>query len=137
MMQPSNTPPDGDFVRYLERLTAMQAVPGAQPKGFMPKDAVPAVGLMSMKAGLESMTQIPLLRHVKWAIGLWIATQILARFVPGAGFLVIPLLAAYAAGVIYTLNRKPGVFFNELGARARRAVEEVRKVPSTPPKNKP
>jgi len=64
MMQPSNTPPDGDFVRYVECLTAAQAVvPGAQHKPF-----------------------------------------------------------------------QPGGFFRQLGALARRAAEEARKIPSTLPK---
>ena len=45
-------------------------------------------------------------QHVKWAIGLWLATQLLARFVPGAGLWFVPVLALYAAWVIYSLIRK-------------------------------
>ena len=135
MMQPSNTPPDGDFVRYLERLTAAQALARDTPAAGAPV-AIP--GLTSAKAVLESVANIPFMRHVKWAAGLWVATQILARFVPGAGFLFIPLLAAYAAWVIYRLrSQPPGAFLQELAARARRAAEEARKVSSTLPKNKP
>ena len=135
MMPPSNTPPDGDFVRYLERLTAAQAVARDTPAAGVPV-AIP--GLTSAKAGLESVANIPFMRHVKWAVGLWVATQILARFVPGAGFLFIPLLAAYAAWVIYRLrSQPPGTFLQELAARARRAAEEARKVSPTLPKNKP
>ena len=135
MMQPSNTPPDGDFVRYVERLTAAQAVARDTPAAGAPTGVVvsPAV-----KAGLQSVTSIPFLQHVKWAVGLWVGTQILARFVPGAGFLFIPLLAVYAAWVIYSLkSQPPGAFLQKLAARARRAAEEARKVPSTLPKNKP
>ena len=91
-----------------------------------------------MKAGLQSVARIPFLRHVKWAVGLWVATQILARFVPGAGFWFIPLLAVYAAWVIYRLkSQPPGAFVRELAARARRTAEEARKVPSIHSKNKP
>ena len=135
MMQPSNTPPDGDFVRYVERLTAAQA---AARDGAAAGALVAIPGLPSVKAGLPSLAHIPFLRHVKWAVGLWIATQILARFVPGAGFLFIPLLAVYAAWVIYRLkSQPPGAFIQELAARAKRAAEEARKAPSTHPKNKP
>lgn len=145
MMQPSNTPPDGDFVRYVERLTAGKAAPGAQENFFDPKKAVPAdaplaalAGRPSLKAALEPLARIPFLTHVKWVVALWIATQALARFVPGAGFLFIPVLALYAAWVIFTVRRKsPGAFFRELGEMARRAAEEARKLQQTNSKNKP
>ncbi|MBG6077032.1 hypothetical protein [Polaromonas sp. CG_9.11] len=134
-MQPSNTPPDGDFVRYLERLTAAQAVARDTPA---PGATMAIQGLPSVAAGLKSMARIPFLRHVKWVAGLWVATQILARFVPGAGFLFIPMLAGYVAWHIYRLrSQPPGAFGKKMVALARRAAEEARKVSSTLPKNKP
>ena len=136
MMQPSNTPPDGDFVRYVDRLTAAQAV----ARNAAPAAGAPAAmsGLSSVKAGLQPAVHIPFLRHLTWAVGLWVATQLLARFVPGAGFLLIPLLAVYAAWVIYRLKSQPPVtFLKDLAARARRAAEETRKPSSTFPNNKP
>jgi len=134
MMQPSNTPPDGDFVRYVERLTAAQAVARSAPAVGTPM-AIPG---LPAAAGLKSTASIPFMRHLQWAIGLWIATQILALFVPGAGFLFIPLLAVYAAWLFYRLrSQPPGAFVNKMAALARRAAEEARKVPSTLPKNKP
>ena len=134
-MQPSNTPPDGDFVRYIERLTAAQAVARRTPMVDAPV-AVP--GLSPVTQGLKPGARIPLMRHVRWAFGLWVATQILGRFVPGAGFLFIPLLAVYAAWRIYRLrSQPPGAFVKKMAALAGRAAEEARKVPSTFPRNKP
>lgn len=135
MMQPSNTPPDGDFVRYLERLTAAQAVARSAPAAGA-HVAVP--GLPLVKAGLQSVARIPFMQHVKWVAGLWVATQILARFAPGAGFLFIPLLVAYAAWVMYQhKDQSPGGFIQELAVLARRAAEKARQAPSTLPNNKP
>lgn len=144
-MQPSNTPPDGDFVRYLEHLTAVQAVPDAQHKRFMFKDAMQGTGALAaipalplVKMGWQSVTQIDFRQHLKWGLGLWIVTQIMAWFMSGAGFLFIPLLAIYAAWVIYTLSRRPpGAFLPQLGALAKGAADEARKLQSTPPKHKP
>ena len=145
MMQPSNTPPDGDFVRYVERLTAGKAAPGAQENFFDPKKAVSAdaplvavAGRPSVKAALEPLARFPFLTHVKWVVVLWIAAQALARFVPGTGFLFIPVLALYAAWVIFSITRKPpGTFFRELGGLVRRTAEEARKVQEINPKNRP
>jgi hypothetical protein len=136
MMQPSNTPPDGDFVRYVERLTAVQAV--ARDAAATAGAPLAMTGLPALKAGLLTAAPIAFLRHAKWAAGLWVATQILGRFVPGAGFLFIPLLALYAAWVVDSLRSGPrGAFLKELAARAKRAAEEARKVPSSFPRNKP
>lgn len=145
MMQPSNTPPDGDFVRYVERLTAGKAAPGAQENFFDPKKSMPAdasrdalAGRPSVRAGLQPLAQIPFLTHVKWVVALWIATQALVWLVPGTGFLFIPVLALYAAWVIFSISRKPpGAFFRELGEMARRAAEEARKSQKPPSNNKP
>ncbi|CAN5219283.1 hypothetical protein BH10PSE16_BH10PSE16_43630 [soil metagenome] len=145
MMQPSNTPPDGDFAAYVERLTAGKAAPGAQKNQLAPtKEGGPADASFAAssaqpaaKAGLETLTQIPFLRHVKWVVALWIATQALARFVPGTGFLFIPVLVLYTAWVVFSVRRKPpGAFLQELRGLARRAAEEVRKAQINKSKNK-
>ena len=136
MMQPSNTPPDGDFVRYLDRLTAAQAVARSTAPAARVTAAMP--GLPLMNTGQQPEAHIPFLHHVKWAVGLLVATQILARFVPGAGYSFISLLAFYVIWVIYRQKpQPPGAFLMGLAMRASRAAEEARKPSSTFPKNKP
>ena len=125
MMPPSNTPPQGDFVRYIERLTAVKVPPQSEPvptAGSSP--AFERFGML--KAGLEPLAQIPFARHVRWVVGLWIAVKVLASFVPGTGFLWLPLLVFYAAWVIFNLRRKaPGAFPGELNTPARRITAPV------------
>ena len=98
--------------------------------------AVP--GLPPVTQALESGTHIPFMRHARWGFGLWVATQILGRFVPGTRFLFIPVLAVYIAWLVYRLRTQPpGAFVNIMAGLARRAAEDARKSPSTLPKNKP
>ena len=119
MIPPSNTPPDGDFVRYVERLTRSKPVAGTREDLLSSQASAAASislaansGLPSAHAGLQPLTRISFLTHVKWVAALWIATQALATLVPAAGFLFIPALALYAAWVIFTIRHKlPGNFF--------------------------
>ena len=145
MTPPSNTPPDGDFVAYVERLTGPKAgvdmreeLFGAKSGTSVPTPFAASSGVPSLKAGLKPFNQIPFLKHVKWIFLLGIALQVLSRFVPGTGFLFIPVLALYAAWVIFTLKRKPpGVFLKEIRELATRAAEEAKKAQSSQQKNRP
>ena len=65
MMPPSNTPPDGDFVRYIERLSAVKAPPeptarrpaaGQAQTGRLPSRA--AGGFESLKIGIELLAKL-------------------------------------------------------------------------------
>jgi hypothetical protein len=159
MMHASNTPPDGDFVRYVERLTGSAAVPAVREDLFMPKDAGP--GRVSFGASAvqpsEKMVLAPLSglsfwTHVKWVVALWIATQALAKLVPIASQLFIPALMVYAVWVIFRVSRHAAISAGtpdvnplvlRLSELARRAAEKAKTAqqfkPIQPPphKNKP
>jgi hypothetical protein len=129
MNQPSNTPPDGDFARYIEQLAGSsplvthedmrQPAVAMQPGIFSDKVAAP------VKPALAPFAGIAFARHLRWLIAVWIATQLLTRFVPQAGFLIIPVLMGYAAWLIVRINQNLGgtlvMRFRELAAKAEAA----------------
>ena len=53
-MHPSNTPPDGDFVKYLERLTAGKPAPGAQAALFACTAFLQQLGELARRAAEEA-----------------------------------------------------------------------------------
>ena len=82
------------------------AEPGAQPVTEMPL----------LKALREAATGIAFVGHIKWLLLAWVATQTLGQFEPNAGFLLIPILLAYAGWVAFRVNRHSSGL---LAARAR------------------
>ena len=144
MMPRSNTPPNGDFVRYVERLTA-DKLPTETKAGMLAfkktvtsTETGPATeNFGAMKVGLEPLTQISFLRHVRWVFGLWLAVQLLAWFVPGTGFVWLPLVVLYAAWAIFDHRQKAlGAFSPGLktpGGRIAEFIAKVQKSKSTPP----
>jgi hypothetical protein len=81
-----------------------------------------------VKAVAAPVAGMPLLTHIKWVVGLWIGTQALAAFVPGAGFLFLPALFAYAAWAIFKVNRNSRArWCSVLRELARQAAEEAQK----------
>lgn len=145
MTPPSNTPPNGDFAAYVERLTAPKAGADLREDLFGSKSGSPvptpfaaSSGVSSVKAEPQRFKQIDVLRHIKWIFFLAIALQVLASFVPGTGFLFLPVLALYVAWVIFTIKRKPpGVFLKQIRELAVRAAEETKKAQSSQQKKRP
>jgi hypothetical protein len=141
MNHPSDTPPDGDFASYVERLTGANAAAGAREDLLKPRAGASAdpsdashsrfsasSGTPSVKAALAPLAKTSFLTHVKWVVALWIATQALSSVVPGAGFLFLPALLVYGAWVIFQLNRNSsGALVQRLRELARQAAEEAQK----------
>ena len=123
----SNTPPDGDFVRYLERLTtgdlSVVAVPQvmgegsaqrrqpqvvhqkADVEGHEPLHAQPTQPVQpAPDSGAAQVAMERLAVHLKSAAVILVVTQILGVLIPGMGYLLLPALAAY---VWYVSKTRP------------------------------
>lgn len=135
MNHPSDTPPDGDFASYVERLRGANAAAGVREDLLKPQVSGSAnarfsasSGTPSVKAALAPLAGMSFLSHVKWVVVLWIATQAFSEVLPGAGFLFLPALLVYGAWVLFKANRNSsGALVQRLRELARQAAEEAQK----------
>ena len=149
MQHSSDTPSNGDFVRYVERLTASNAAVALgkrdnmlEPRKIktMPPESAVVLRPNGVPAPVltRSLPGFVFWSHVKWLVVLWVATQLLTNFVPWAGFLFLPAVLAYAAWLIFKAKRHSsrGLVHRvrELLAQAAHAAQEARKMQATYPK---
>ena len=132
MHLPSDTPPDGDFVRYVEKLSAASAaavlakqpMAGAQThRGQVPAAArsvrEPAQSATPAKSAGPSLWTVG-----KWVLMIWVALQLFSVLLPRAGIFSVPLLLAFAAWAIYRFKKSPPAL---LSGRLRELAEQAAK----------
>ncbi|MBA3594831.1 MAG: hypothetical protein H0W47_13700 [Polaromonas sp.] len=122
-----DTPPDGDFARYVEQLSARSAATAQAretaavvPTGKLELKAVEGAPPSPEPAGVISGLSVWSI--VRWALLAWIALQILDVFFPGMGMLSLPLFLGAAGWAVYRLKQgssgAPGDALRRLAERA-------------------
>ena len=110
-MIPSNTPPNGDFVRYVERLSGAPVAAGSKEDLRVPQPN-PAGMPLSTNAGLltgevstKLVTGQSLVHHIKWLASAFVIIQVIGIFIPVVSFLFFPILLAYVVWAIFKAKR--------------------------------
>jgi len=142
MPLPSDTPPGGDFARYIEQLNAIAAAAALTREASPPSlngrfraagvadeaRAAPGKGAErpAMKAAAsQPLSGASLWTIARWMVISWVGLQLASRWVPQLSWLVGPVGLVFLIWLVYRLQKAPrGALLQQLLQRTRQVAKE-------------